>query len=701
MSPKPAKKFPTAAPPPVTVRPQAPSAPLMGSPAIVGQLIPPLMLRHLTFGFFLLGVLLYANTFFHDYALDDEVVLINNRYVQEGISGIPKLLYLDSFHGYLTKDTDFLPGGRYRPLSLITFAIENSLVGNEPIVSHGINILLYGLLLALIAYWFSSYLLPKHYEIGIIALLIFAVHPIHTEVVANIKSRDELLSLTLLVCMFICLYRALERPKEHNLWLGLSAIAYFLALMAKEIGITMLAIIPITLMASTKLSKKAIVNNSVIFLLVAIAYLVIRFSVIGTDFQASYEDDMTNPFMRATPLQKYATLCFLQLKYIGLLFWPQHLSWDYSYPQIPYFFFDHPLVLTSLVVLAGLIVGALYFFKRQNWISYGLIFYFSSISIVSNFVLNIGAPIGERFAFQASLGFCIAIAAAFVWAYRRLYAHSPTVSKMLAMGVLVFFLALGSYKTYSRNEDWQDSVTISMADVQTCPNSGKTNMSAGGAAMVLATRTDDLSEKMKYYRLGLGYFRAVTRLTPDWKAANEKMGNVYYEIGKICDSLYQKGATGDQPSVALFTELFGKAQSTDDIIMAYLDSTVKYNPNRHNAWSNRGHLLKARGQFDQAIVSYQKAQTILPDTAVYWYQVAAAYFTYPNNPQYTAAIPYFEKAKKIEPNNVIYLADLGVAYYYAKDYEKARVLFEEVLKKDPKHPNASMGLEQIKKLTGK
>ncbi len=156
---------------------------------------------------------LYGNTISCDYALDDAELITGNRYTQKGISGIKDIFAYDSFKGYGEKYLNAVSGGRYRPLSIATFAIEHSFFGNNPHVSHFINILLYAFCCLLIFILFSRLLkkFPKsHWYLSIpfIATILFIAHPIHTEVVANIKGRDEIMSLlfSLLAMLFLLNY---------------------------------------------------------------------------------------------------------------------------------------------------------------------------------------------------------------------------------------------------------------------------------------------------------------------------------------------------------------------------------------------------------------------------------------------------------------------------------------------------------------
>ena len=86
---------------------------------------------------------LYVNTISHEYALDDKMVIENNEYTQQGIKGIKKILTTDMMAGMFGEGAQIVQGGRYRPLSMISFAIEQSLFGGNPHISHVLNILFY------------------------------------------------------------------------------------------------------------------------------------------------------------------------------------------------------------------------------------------------------------------------------------------------------------------------------------------------------------------------------------------------------------------------------------------------------------------------------------------------------------------------------------------------------------------------------
>ena len=160
----------------------------------------------------ILAIGLYAQSLSFGYVLDDTMVIEKNQFVQKGFDGIGDIFRFESFRGYFGEQKQLLEGDRYRPFSLATFAAEIGLFGKgKTFFGHFINLLLYALT-AILLYRVLLFMFPKEEEtasnietsnfklqtflsIPFLATLLFIAHPLHVEVVANIKGRDEILAL--------------------------------------------------------------------------------------------------------------------------------------------------------------------------------------------------------------------------------------------------------------------------------------------------------------------------------------------------------------------------------------------------------------------------------------------------------------------------------------------------------------------------
>ena len=198
---------------------------------------------------FLFAIALYINTAKFHYVLDDTTVLTQSKH---GLTNIPALLTNDLFSPVYGQSLDI--GVRWRPLLIFTSAIEYEIFGENPFIGHVINILLYGFI-GIVLLLLLSQMFPKSPLVAFITTMIFIAHPIHTEVVANIKSRDELFSFLLLMLTLFFLHRFSNTDNTHihkRKWFVYSCLFYILSLLSKENGITFLAVIPLFLFCFTK-----------------------------------------------------------------------------------------------------------------------------------------------------------------------------------------------------------------------------------------------------------------------------------------------------------------------------------------------------------------------------------------------------------------------------------------------------------------
>ncbi|MES2621102.1 MAG: hypothetical protein V4615_09630, partial [Bacteroidota bacterium] len=213
---------------------------------------------------FSFSFVLYFNSVFNDYNLDDELVTQNHRLTSKGISAIPEIFqspYFENKEGYKYE---------YRPIVLVSFAIEHSIFGEHAHVSHFINVLLYGLLCMLLFIVLKDLLHQYNILLPLIITLLFAAHPIHTEVVASIKNRDEILSLIfgLISLRFAILYAEQKRVFQ----LLLIPVFFLLGILSKSTIITFALLVPLTLILLTEINFKHVLLISASFALPAVFY---------------------------------------------------------------------------------------------------------------------------------------------------------------------------------------------------------------------------------------------------------------------------------------------------------------------------------------------------------------------------------------------------------------------------------------------
>ncbi|MBL7689975.1 MAG: hypothetical protein JNM41_00160 [Flavipsychrobacter sp.] len=464
-----------------------------------------------------LAFVFYSNTIRNENALDDALVIERNEFVHRGLAGIPDILTHDTYFCYYDQlgTSNQLQGGRYRPLSVITYAIEQQFMGAVPLegtdsvityglglqaeypyekkffsemhTRHFLNVVWYALAAIALLMLLRAVVFRGSPLTALVATVLFVIHPVHTEVVANVKSRDEIMSLLFISLTLLLVVQYHRRRSVGGLVASLACFA--LALLSKEYAITLLVILPLSLYVFEQADIRKAAIATLPFVVVAAAYALWRLHVLGPRNPLSDTDIQINPYAYASAAQKLATEIGTSLRYLKLLVWPHPLSSDYSYAQIPYTDFADPFVWLSLVVHLSLVAGIVVLVVRRHVLAFALAFYLLNLLMVNNFLFDIGATMGERLIFHSSLGFVIVLAYGAAEFVRR---HKVSYGVVTALLLLITVAA--GFKTSARNRDWKNNGTLFLKDIEASPNSFLVNLNV---ATILCNRTDYESDSAR------------------------------------------------------------------------------------------------------------------------------------------------------------------------------------------------------------
>ncbi len=452
----------------------------------------------------------YGASLMNGYALDDFIVLVKNNFVQSGFAGIGNILSKDTFAGMTDVNAMVLSGGRYRPLSLVTFAIEHQLFGNVPFLSHLINLLLYALSGVVLLQVLQQNIV-KNSIIALGVSLLFMVLPIHSEPVINVKGRDDILCLLFFLLTLKSLFDYSNSKKFASLLF--SIVYFFLSLLSKETAITFMLIIPLSIYFFTNHSVAKIFKTSVPFLIVSMVFILLRYAATKNNSGTVSNDLFNNPFALMSTSQHYATVFLTWLIYLKLIFVPIHLSYDYNYNQIPATDFCDWRVLFSIALHLCLMAIAVVYLKRKSLYSFGILFYLITFSILSNLFFNIGAPLAERFMFIPSLGICIVCGKLFNDIY--LYVSNTMAPKFIitvGYSLCGLLLIAAVYRNIIRCYDWKDNHTLFIADVKAVPNNAKAYLNAGiayleiGKDLIGVERQQSFDSAKTYFAKGIAIY---------------------------------------------------------------------------------------------------------------------------------------------------------------------------------------------------
>ena len=579
---------------------------------------------------FALSFLLYANTLTHDFCQDDAIVITDNMFTTEGVSGIPGIMGYDTFYGFF-KDPNkgnLVAGGRYRPFTLVMFAFEYQIFGKNPFIGHLMNVVLFGLTSVLLYFLLLKLLNYKSSVmatgdalannsaaiIAFIAALLFAAHPIHTEAVANIKGRDEIMTL---LGSLAAVWFSLKFYENKGISNQVIAFAlFFIALLSKENAITFVVIVPLIHWFFMQTDWTTAFKQTLPFAAAAVLFMILRGAVIGNQFTGEQNELMNNPYLKVVDNQyvpfevseKMATIIYTLGQYIQLLIFPHPLTHDYYPRHIGIMQFNDWQVLLSLAVYGGLGLLILRGWKKRDITSFGLAFFLITLSIVSNIVFPVGTNMAERFMFMPSVGFCLVLAIVLM-KYLKNYAVYAAVAIAVLFGI----------KTFTRNFDWKDNYTIFTTDVNVSQNSAKLQCSAGGAMIEKAATETNPSLKKEQLNVAIGHLRRSLEIHPTYKNPYLLLGNAYIYLENFEKAIeeYQNGLKLDpqfkdiKVNLALAYREMGRiyGQQKNDMPKAieYLEKSVIYNPKDGQAYSNLGTCYGLTGQTQKAIDALERA----------------------------------------------------------------------------------------------
>ena len=490
---------------------------------------------------FVIGCGLYLPSLQNEYVLDDVIVFTQNRYVGQGLAGIGDILSKESFAGYFQENApNFVSGARYRPFSLVTFAVENTIFGKNALISHLINALLYGLLGVLIFYlghvlWPKTSVNWKWLSFPLLLSLLFLIHPIHSEAVANVKGRDEILALIFSLSALLSAFKYYRAPKIS--WGVLSGIFLFVAFLSKENTLAFSFILPLTLLLFDGAKKSRFTVIIAVTLIALIGYLWMRYVALDGLFPAkTFKGDLMNePFVGMDLGEKSATIVYTLGYYLKLLFLPFPLTHDYYPYHIPKMQWADILVVLSLVANIGLLLFGLFNFKRKKVIFWSVVVYFSTLFIVSNIPFTVGTFMNERFIFMPSLG-VIAIVAYYLL---QGISSAKKIFRYVSLGLMVAIIISFIFITLTRIPDWKNGFTLNQSALKVSRNSARINMFSGTDYYNLALNEGDLSKKRELLNRAKQLLEKSISIYPLYGSANNMLTGTCAEIYKENNNINQ------------------------------------------------------------------------------------------------------------------------------------------------------------------
>lgn len=601
--------------------------------------------------------LIYGNSIKNGYAFDDNYVTVttpehpNNPRIAKGFKGIPEIFRTH----YVEMDQQSF---EYRPLVLASFAVEYQLFGSNAHTSHLINVLLYALTCALLFVILTKLLGRRGLWPPLLITLLFLVHPLHTEVVANIKCRDELLAFLFgLLSMRFALKAVAARPLPNFL---LSALCFFIAYLSKPTTVLFVVLIPMTLYFFTDVSYKKTALTLAVLVAAMLAQKLFKLALIDDASRLRQYVFFENPlffekFTARLPMALY-TLGY----YARLLICPYPLSCYYGYNTLPLAGWASPWVIASLLLYVGLFVYAIKGFRQKSVFSYGILFYLVALAPFANVYTPVVGIVGERFAYLASLGFCIVIAFALMRLLKvneqaplRLKGLKPVFTVCLA-----FLLLSGSAMTISRNSRWKDEISLLRNDVKRFNNSCNLHYLTGNKlypmifSLPKGPRQDSVIREATYHFVEAAKLmtEGVKKYPADYTTLNN-IGTIYVNI------------LNDAPAAQPFFRR-SLAVKPDNMLAQY----------------NYAFCYEKMGMPDSALVLYEKMVSAHTDYLPVYLQLRELYLA---KKEYAKTLACDREAVSLKPSEARLHVNLGNTWLVMKDTLQGIAQFEEAVALEP------------------
>lgn len=578
------------------------------------------------------AILCYAPTLNYPFLFDDRSLVVEN----------PRLRSLWNIRAIFTTNYwgNAFNQELYRPLTHLSFAMNYAVSGLQAWSYHAGNIVLHALGSLLV--WRVALLIHSRQAAAWLAAILFAAHPIHTEAVANVAGRAELLAVVLVLAAWIWHQDYVWR--EANTGSGFLAALFFAgALFSKENGINLLIVAGLGDVWRLRDRRGPFVWRRLsgmycAYGAVLLGYLGVRALIFNRAFPVAQDVPfMDNPLVNAATLVRLATAAKVYVLYLLKLVFPVNLSADYSFAQIrlSHMWWEAPALL-SVFCLGALGLIALRGWWARSTLGFGLAVALLTLLPTSNVPFPIGTIMAERLVYLPSVGFCVALGAL---VYSAVSERPAWRSAAIAAGVSIVIALI--VLTMNHQRVWMSNMRLWRATFQAAPRNWKAAYNLG-LALRGADRTD----------AGLHAYQHALAIYPDDHNIYANLGIVYFEHG------YQ-----------------------DRAIRTY-QRGLRLAPDFELLFSNMGRSLHALGRERQARQLYRRAVSRTPSFTVGWYNLANSWL---RGKAYDRALLAYLRVLKLDAGNAPAWNNLGAVWRRRGFRDRAMRAYLSAVRSDPRH----------------
>ncbi|XP_054519356.1 protein O-mannosyl-transferase TMTC1 isoform X7 [Pan troglodytes] len=656
--------------------------------------------------------LCYGRSLQGEFVHDDVWAIVNNPDVRPG-APLRWGIFTNDFWGKgMAENTSHKS---YRPLCVLTFKLNIFLTGMNPFYFHAVNIILHCLVTLVLMYTCDKTVF-KNRGLAFVTALLFAVHPIHTEAVAGIVGRADVLACLLFLLAFLSYNRSLDQgcvggsfPSTVSpFFLLLSLFLGTCAMLVKETGITVFGVCLVyDLFSLSNKQDKSFLTYS--YLLAFNVWLLLAPVTLCYDWQVGsiplvetiWDTRNLATIFLAVVMALLSLHCLAAFKHSFCLLLPKVPASSLPSTTIVSFLKPPQPCRTRL---------------EHKEVLVGLLFLVFPFIPASNLFFRVGFVVAERVLYMPSMGYCIlfvhGLSKLCTW-LNRCGATTLTVSTVL-------LLLLFSWKTVKQNEIWLSRESLFRSGVQTLPHNAKVHYNYANFLK------DQGRNKEAIY-----HYRTALKLYPRHASALNNLGTLTRDTAEA--KMYYQRALQLHPqhNRALFNlgNLL-KSQEKKEEAITLLKDSIKYGPEFADAYSSLASLLAEQERFKEAEEIYQTGikncpdssdlhnnygvflvDTGLPEKAVAHYQQAIKLSPshhvamvnlgrlYRSLGENSMAEEWYKRALQVAHKAEI-LSPLGALYYNTGRYEEALQIYQEAAALQPSQRELRLALAQVLAVMG-
>lgn len=584
----------------------------------------------------------------------------------------------------------------YRPLTILSFALDRAVHGLRPLGFRLVNLLLHLLATVLVFRLAGRSFAGPADRAALWAALLFAVHPVHAEVLGEIVGRSELLAAAGGLASVLAFLRARvagERPGSGSApgpLHALSLASFALAFLAKENA----AVVPglIVLADLLVVRRRPAWKYHLASVATLALILALRLGALGGLNPSGPVHFVDNPIATLSFVDGRLTALAVLARYASLLVWPARLAIDYSYAAIPAATGPfEPGVVAGSLLLAGWGLGVALSWRRAPAAAFALAWMGMALAPVANLLYPIGTIMAERLLYFPSVGFCMLAALALERGIASTAVGRARPS-LAAVAVALVVLALAA-RNVSRLRDWRDDYTIFKAALRVEPESVRSLFNYASACEERGDDSPAIESYDKAIRLWPGYADAHYNLA----GALSRRKRTQESVAHYREALRLR--PGDvRFMVNLAHELIGidRAAEARDL----LRRAVAIDPRSDRAFTTLGMADLALGDPQAALLAYREAARLQPENADYLRNLGMAQ----SRNHDPGSADSLRRALQIRPGDPDLMDALGLMLLDAGDGKGAREPLERAVAARPSHPvyryHLGRALEQTGNLEG-